>query len=112
MTLVVIGFILFVVLITVMVKCNPIGLIINKIEKTRKKREEPREILTPMMSTKSTAPPDPMTTMYPPLSTAQTVPMEILPIRATNITHSHNHPTYVAGRGLVWEDNCPFTAEY
>ncbi len=112
MTLVVIGFILFVAFIMVMVKFNPIGLLISKIEKTRKKREEPKEILTPMMPTQSTAPPDPMTTMYPPLSTSQTVPMEILPIRATNIQHSHNHPTYVAGRGLVWEDNCPFTAEY
>ena len=34
-----------------------------------------------------------------------------IPVSEQNTSHSHNHCTYIVGKGLVWEDLCPCTPD-
>ena len=103
MVLSVIGFILFLICVRIFIALNPFSKLIQQIQNTNNKRERRKdkveekelETIAPMIA-QPTAP------VYPKFTNNETQ-------KSLNQSpeHSHNHCTYVVGKGLVWEDLCP-----
>ena len=113
MVLVVIGFILLVIVIVVFVEFKPFNIIRDKMNLQlfgRQKREAQPEITVQMSSISA----EPAPTV--PTQPARTYPVitpnvEIIQSRSQPVVHSHTSPSYIVGRGLVWEDMCPFSQD-
>ena len=105
MVLSVIGFILFLICVRIFIALNPFPKLVQQLQNTHEKRkrkkhrivEKELETRTPMLAqTTATAP------TYPKITNNETQ-KSLNPIPE----HSHNHCTYVVGKGLIWEDLCP-----
>ena len=98
MILSVIGFVLFLICVRLFIALNPFPKLIAK-SKERKERSKIKRYNKSAIELQASAP-------------MLSIQASSSAVRATappteNEIHSHNHCTYVVGKGLVWEDLCP-----
>ena len=98
MTLSVIGFVLFLICVRLFIALNPFP----KLTERSRERKERRKIKRYNKSASELQASVPML----PIQASSPVVRATAPPTENEI-HSHNHCTYVVGKGLVWEDLCP-----
>ena len=99
MVLSVIGFVLFLVCLRIFIALNPFPKLIEK-NKERKEKRKIKKYRKADIELKAASPMLPIPTTSSSAGRPNAPPTE-------NEVHSHNHCTYVVGKGLVWEDLCP-----
>ena len=103
MVLCVIGFIFFLIFICLFIALNPFPKIIEQRKERKNNKPKKNKYQVNEVELKS---------REPMLHKTEVAPVNNKPnAPSIDTVHSHNHCTYVVGKGLVWEDLCPCDAE-
>jgi len=103
-----IGIIIIIILATMIIAIDPLKPLMTAVQRSRNNRTETQYAEVEQIPTTSQQPiPHENVSSDPPPLYAPLLSYHNKPQTTTEKIHSHNHCSYVVGRGMVWEDLCP-----